>query len=353
MRLRRKTKAGKTKAERAVPGAIGGLLRLSRNLAGEKFPFWASDTERERVKEKIVQAAKDVDSTAFFIPLDEMDSAMVPAFEDAGAPPPSSGGFVFFGGAPDTRIAVNTANHLEIECACDGIDLMAMWPRLDELDDRLSERLDYAWSPRLGYLTVSSTNTGTALLAETLVQLPGFHLLGETSAVTNALDRLDYRVRGIDSPECPFPAALYRISNRITIGKTETELIDDVTRVTAKLLMREWQARRRVLSDTSVFLMLDYVARALSAAQGAFLIPQQECIQLLFILRFGIETGAVKGISLKEVEDLLHAAQKAGYVLERFADECDDADIRQDRAYADFLNLSLRNVHLDVATDGY
>ena len=333
----------------ALPGALGGLLRLSRNLDGEKFPSWASKPERERTKEKILQAAQEIDSTAAFIPFDSIHQVEGFApFAEGSPADSSSSGVIVFTSNPDKRITVNGENHLELEYACNGIDLMGIWSKLDEFDTLLSERLDYAWSPRLGYLTATSANIGTALLAETLVQLPGFHLLRELNAVTTALDRLDYRVRNIDSTECPFPAALYRISNRITIGKDEETLIKNVMRVTEKLLKREWMARLRVIFNHSVFLMADYVGRALATAKSAFLVSQSECIQLLFILRFGVEMNLVKGITLEEVDEILGTAQKAESVQAQFGDGFDIPEFQLEQAYADFLNFSIQDVDIEL-----
>ncbi|MBP5509690.1 MAG: hypothetical protein J6Z49_02100 [Kiritimatiellae bacterium] len=341
MRFRRK------KANAAVPGALGGLLRLSRNLDGEKFPLWASESDRERVKEKILQAALDVDPTASFVTFNGIEQSGHSIFAEGHAGDPYTSGYILFASNPDKRIAVNNENHLAIEYACNGIDLAEIWPKLDELDNRLAERLDYAWSPRLGYLTATSENTGTALRAEALVQLPGFHLLQEMNAVTNALERMDCRVHNIDSPECPFQAAIYRISNRITIGKDEATLIEDVMRVTKKLLKREQQARQRVIFNHSALLVADYVSRALSSARSAFLVSPQEAMQLLFILRFGVEMNFVKGITMQELDKLLGLAQKEEIVLERFGREYDDPEIDIEQAYADFLNLSVQDLYIE------
>ncbi len=342
-------KLRKNKATPPIAGGIGGMLRLSRNLAGAKFPAWSSEPELKRVKEKILKAAKAIDPSATYVPFDNAETEDFSAWIDDGeaAPSPSSG-FIFFKNAPDVRVAVNATNHLEIEYSCNGIDLASIWPKIDALDDRFAEQLDYAWSPRLGYLTANSTQVGTGLLAETLVQLVGFHILQEMDAVKNALERLDCKIRSIDIPECPFPAALYRISNRITIGKDEPTLIADVMRVSTKILLREWQARSRLAIGHSPLFMADYVSRALAAAQAAYLVSPSECAQLLLVIRFGIEMNLVKGIRLQELDKHVMFSQKANLVDEKFGYEVDPG-IRIRQAYADFLHAALKSAYVEVA----
>mgnify|MGYP000317244230 CR=1 FL=1 len=73
---------------------------------------------------------------------------------------------------------------------------MSLEARLDELEQRLA----YAFSPRLGYLTACPSNVGTGLRASVMMHLSGLRLLNEIELET-ARDEVTVRALELGQAE--------------------------------------------------------------------------------------------------------------------------------------------------------
>ncbi|MDR0994135.1 MAG: ATP--guanido phosphotransferase, partial [Verrucomicrobiota bacterium] len=84
-------------------------------------------------------------------------------------------------------VMVNEEDHLRIQVLLPGLALRRAWEEADRLDDELEQRLDYAFSPSLGYLTSCPSNVGTGMRASVLMHLPGLVMMREMEPIMNGL----------------------------------------------------------------------------------------------------------------------------------------------------------------------
>jgi protein arginine kinase len=142
-------------------------------------------------------------------------------------------------------VMINEEDHLRIQGFSGGLDMEAAWRAADALDTRLERHVNYAWSPRLGYLTACPSNVGTGLRASAMVHLLGLRLLGEVEAVERGLERMRLLVRGIGGEGSEAAGQIYQISNMDTLGVTWAGIVGRVSRIVAEVVRQERNARIR------------------------------------------------------------------------------------------------------------
>ena len=71
---------------------------------------------------------------------------------------------------------VNEEDHIRLQVLTAGSQLKEAWNIANELDDKLEDKLDIAFSKRWGYLTACPTNLGTGLRVSVMVHLPALNL---------------------------------------------------------------------------------------------------------------------------------------------------------------------------------
>jgi protein arginine kinase len=210
-----------------------------------------------------------------------------------------------------TAIMVNEEDHLRIQVLRSGLQLEEAWEQINEIDDRLEAKLDFAFHPRFGYLTACPTNVGTGIRVSVMLHLPALKLTGEIEKVFRAAKELRLAVRGLYGEGTEATGDFYQISNQTTLGKSEEEIISEFKlQVIPKIIDYEHNARRTLLNDRTVALD-DKVCRALGLLRSARLLASEETLFLLSHLRMGVNLGRVKDIDLRTLNELFLLTQPA------------------------------------------
>jgi len=322
-------------------------VRLARNLAGEKFPDWATERDRERVFAQ-VRAALDFEAPDLRV---EPVSAFEPQERDVlfeshliskDLLDRAVGGGVAFAADGSECVMINEEDHLRIQGFASGLDMDTAWRRADELDTRLERHLNYAWTPRLGYLTACPSNVGTGLRAGAMVHLLGLRLLGEIEPVVCGLERMRLLVRGIGGEGSEAAGQIYQISNMDTLGVDEQAIVRRVARICAEVVRQEHNARVRLIQE-SPLVLADCLARSLSVLQNARLLATSEALEFLSALRLGASLGLCTRLKVPEVDKLILLMQPGH--LQKGVGTAMTSDER-DEMRADFLSRKVANVKL-------
>jgi len=147
----------------------------------------------------------------------------------------------------DVSLTVNEEDHLRITISRSDLDLESAWDQLCYLDDRIEQHLNFAFSPRWGYLTACPANVGTGMRVSVLVHLPALVMTGQLEKVFRTLQRLNVVARGAFGEGAT--GDFFRISNQATLGINESELIDQVSSVIPSLVKYEREARNFLLAE--------------------------------------------------------------------------------------------------------
>jgi protein arginine kinase len=202
-------------------------------------------------------------------------------------------------------IMVNEEDHLRLQSLLPGLRLDECLRRVRHLDESLERHLDFAFSPRWGYLTACPTNLGTAVRLSVMVHLPALKITREIEKVKNAAKDLHLAVRGFLGEGSETIGDLYQISNQLTLGMTEEDLLERfATGIVPSLLEYERVARRAIVANDPVGLE-DKVHRALAVLRAARLLEVDESMRMLGRLRLGVALGRVRGVSLAAIDRLM------------------------------------------------
>ncbi len=214
---------------------------------------------------------------------------------------------------PDERLSimVNEEDHLRLQSIRSGLSLTQAYEAIDRVDDQVEESLEYAFHPRLGYLTACPTNVGTGARFSAMLHLPGLRMSGNIDKAKRAATDMALTVRGFYGEGSEASGDFYQFSNQTTLGKTERMLMDELERdILPKIVEFERGARKALVTKHRAALE-DQCYRALGLLTHARLLKSEEATPLLSMVRLGVVLGVVKGIDLGVVTRLLLLIQPA------------------------------------------
>lgn len=328
------------KAEgRASDVVMSSRVRLARNIAGLPFPNAASRDQKLEALSIVRTHAfrREVADGLLWVDLNDAGSLdrallverhLISKQMSKGSDPRAA-----ILSSPDERLSimVNEEDHLRIQCMRSGFALRETYEQVDAIDDRIEERLDYAFSPRWGYLTACATNVGTGIRVSVMLHLPGLRLTGEIEKVRRAFKGMNLAVRGFYGEGSEAAGDFFQLSNQTTLGKEESTLLEEFEgAIVPQVIEYERQARDSLLKKRRVMLE-DRSHRALAILRNARLLGSDEALTLLSQVRLGLRLGLVDGVDPAIVNILVLLTQPA-HLQRTLGVEMDQAERRIARA---------------------
>lgn len=333
---------------------ISSRIRLARNLAD--FPFISRTTESDRAEiEKIIhgrieelQSSEKVSGDALYInvgKLEDVDRQFLVERQLISRELAESDGAraVVIDQSERYSVMINEEDHLRIQVMQSGLNLTTAWQQINELDDLIEDRVTYAYSEKLGYLTACPTNVGTGVRVSVMLHLPALVITGQIEKVFRSLQKINLAVRGLYGEGSQATGDFYQISNQITLGLTEEELTKKVGDVVPMLIDYERQAREFLVRESHETLH-DRVSRAFGILRTAQTISSEETMHLLSSVRMGINLGLIGELEIPTVNKLFIHTQPA-HLQKMSGVELDTSDRNIERA-------SYLRRHLNTAPPG-
>jgi protein arginine kinase len=240
---------------------------------------------------------------------------------------------------PDEQVSVmiNEEDHLRIQSFEPGLSLQSAFERIGVLDNEIDERLCYAYSEELGYLTACPTNVGTGLRVSAMVHLPGLVHNKDIGQVLDGLRNIRLTVRGIYGEGSDIIGNFFQVSNSITLGLSEEDTVKNLEGHIRKVLEFEKKARS-VLLKKARSLLEDKIWRAYGILRTARLVTSKEAMSLISAVRLGIGLGIITECKLSTLNELFIMIQPMH--LQKLHDKAMKAEER-DRARADYIRAKL------------
>ena len=207
-------------------------------------------------------------------------------------------------------VMVNEEDHLRLHVMQSGLDLQSAWTRMNELDNTLESKLVYAFTKKLGYLTACPTNVGTGLRISVMLHLPALVATKQIEKVFRAFSKINVAVRGLFGEGSQFMGDLYQVSNQMTLGKSEEQILERVSEVVSRLIEYERKARDFLIQENRDDLH-DHVSRALGILCTAKKISSEETMHYLSKVRMGVNMGLIESIPIPTVNKLFIQTQPA------------------------------------------
>lgn len=296
---------------------VSSRVRLARNLDNNPFPDWAKKPTRILLMEEIKSAVET---------LPEMNTCFSEKLEDLSAlekqllverhliscehAAKSSGSAVVMNKAQTLSFMINEEDHLRMQAIRSGFRLNDAFAMIMQADNRLEELLSFSFDPELGYLTACPTNVGTGMRASVMMHLPGLVLSEQINKIVNAVSKMGIAVRGLHGEGTDAIGNLFQISNQTTLGEREEEIINRLDKVIHQILEHEKNARA-ILRQQQPEVLLDQTGRAYGVLSHAFSISTKEALNLLSLIKLGIDLHLFPSILRESINDLLMETQPA------------------------------------------
>ncbi|MFD2114987.1 protein arginine kinase [Paenibacillus yanchengensis] len=326
---------------------ISSRVRLARNLGDQPFPMLATNQQAADVLEQLQAAAQSFDTAPFgsleTILLSELDDLDRQVLVEKHLISPSlvnesRVGAVLLSENESISIMINEEDHLRIQSIYPGFQIKEAWQLANQLDDAFEHELDYAFDEQHGYLTACPTNVGTGLRASVMMHLPALVLTKQINRILSAVTQVGLAVRGLYGEGSEALGNLFQISNQITLGLSEEEIIDNLHSVAAQIIEHEKAARRKLLEESKL-RMEDRIRRSYGILSHAAIMDSKEAAQRLSDVWLGVDTGILTGISSQTLNELLVKTQP-GFLQKIFKDTLtpEQRDLRRAELIRNHLN---------------
>ena len=331
---------------------ISSRVRFARNLRNRAFPGWAKKAERTAILELIKPRVED---------LTEMQDSFSELLQDLSAlekqvlverhlisrehAAKGAGSAVIMNRRQTLSIMINEEDHLRMQSIRSGLQLKQAFKLLDKIDSALEGDLEFAYDPRLGYLTACPTNVGTGMRASAMLHLPGLVLSELINQVVQAVSKIGLAVRGLYGEGTEALGNVFQVSNQMTLGESESAIVERLEKVLGQIIEHEENARGTLLDKKSK-MVYNHIGRAYGILANAHSISSKETMNLLSLMRLGVDMGLFPGVDRSLVDELFILTQPAH--LQKQHTEKLSAEER-DLLRADMVRERLRPVSRPIA----
>lgn len=185
-------------------------------------------------------------------------------------------------------IMVNEEDHLRIQSMVSGLQLNQAYERIQAIDRAIEEKHKYTFSDNFGYLTACPTNVGTGLRASVMLHLPAVSMSGRINRLLRNIIQLGYSVRGLYGEGSDALGNIYQISNQQTMGISEVDTIEQLTKI-VEGVVREERKSRQALFHNDKERFEDTLWRSYGILQNARLVSGKEALTKLSDIQLGID----------------------------------------------------------------
>ncbi|MGQ9557189.1 MAG: protein arginine kinase [Desulfurispora sp.] len=293
---------------------VSSRVRVARNLAALPFPHLMSAGDAEQVLQAVAhsvghQEVRRCLGQVELVRLGELTAAERQILVEKHLISPDllnkpEFKAVVLDAAEVVSIMVNEEDHLRLQCLLPGLQLSEAWQIINRTDDALEKTLEYAFDEKLGYLTACPTNVGTGMRASVMLHLPGLVMVNQIKGVLASIGKLGLTVRGLYGEGTEAAGNMFQISNQVTLGLTEEDIIANLLSITGQIIASERAARQALLKEMREQLE-DRICRAYGLLRHARIMSSEEAMRLLSELRLGISLQIVDYIPLSLVTGLM------------------------------------------------
>jgi protein arginine kinase len=290
---------------------ISSRVRLARNLAGHKFLSRCSNAEKSDILKKLrdVLMSLDLGDKVFYISIDKAPALDRHLLVERHL---ISRNHAFGKGPRGVVIAqrefftamINEEDHLRLQVLKAGCQLSQCARQVHHIDDMIEQKVEFAFSPRYGYLTACPTNLGTAIRVSVMLHLPALKMTGQIEKFFNAARDMNLVVRGLFGEGTEAASDLYQLSNQVTLGVSESAIVTEFENTIIPEVVEYENAARNQLLTKQPDILDDKISRAMALLQNAHLISSQEALFLLSHLRLGINMHNHMGASTPAIKRL-------------------------------------------------
>lgn len=277
---------------------VSTRVRLARNIGKYPFPAMLNEKGRETVTKEICDAVLNSNSTLSKefeftqmkgrSPLEKQKLAEkhLISFDMAK----EEVGSCLISKDETMSIMLLEEDHLRIQVILGGFKLKDAFETASRVDDVIEEELNYSFSEEFGYLTACPSNTGTGMRASVMMHLPALTMTNNINKIISSASALGLTVRGLYGEGSKAYGNLYQLSNQVTLGLTEAEIIENLENIAEQIKKLELDARSKLKDNID---LKDRLSRSYGTLKYALKVSSQEAKSLISDVILGKNMGII------------------------------------------------------------
>lgn len=265
---------------------VSTRIRLARNIGNYPFPAMLSEKGRENVTEEVKDAVLNSNSTLSkeftFLDMKTLSLAEKRKLCEKHLisldMENNQSGSCLINRDETMSIMLMEEDHLRIQIILGGFKLKEAWETASRVDDVIEERVNYAFSEEFGYLTACPSNTGTGMRASVMMHLPALTMTNNIDKIISSASALGLTVRGLYGEGSKAYGNLYQLSNQVTLGLTEAEIVENVENIAEQIKKYELEVRKNLEGNED---LADKLCRSYGVIKYARKITSKEAKSLI------------------------------------------------------------------------
>lgn len=304
------------KTENNIP-VISSRIRLARNIKDYPFPMMLLQEEGSKIINEVSEIFKEQPNISGYKinVLNEMNHLNRLAMVEKHLMSPAllndrNKSALIVSPHKEISIMINEEDHIRIQCIKSGFQLEDAFSAASQIDDVLEDKLEYVFDEKLGFLTSCPTNVGTGLRASVMMHLPGLRMIGELTNMIQTISKLGLTVRGVYGEGSEALGNMFQISNQVTLGASEPDIIKAVKKIIIQIIEKENKARALLLSKDKIYFE-DKVYRSYGLLKNARLLNYKESMRLISDVILGVDVGIITETNAKTLHHMIQCVQPA------------------------------------------
>lgn len=197
-----------------------------------------------------------------------------------------------------TSILINSDEHCEIQTIARGLALENCFTRAYEIENILDKKIDFAYDKKFGYLTSTLDRIGVSMNLTVVMSIPAI-MWKTPSNLENII--IKYSKLGFDLyVDTHKTIPNITITNRVMLGKTEKDVIDNILEIVHTILDIEKKIRNRI-KDLYKSKIEDKIFRSNAILSSCRYLEYKELLKHISWLRVGVYYNILKDIDLDKL----------------------------------------------------
>lgn len=228
-------------------------------------------------------------------------------------------------------------DHIKEQCILSGLSVKEAYDKVSYLDFRMSGMVKYAFNPKYGYITSDIRELGTGMKVEVVVFLPALTMSNSLRRCVGTINKMNVSIRALGGDDSVADGYLYALSNDRTLGVTETDIIENMTKTAEQLAEAELRARDLIMNMNHDRLTND-ILQAYGKILNSYMMTEREMLEEAAFVKLGMHYGLINGDHRQEFDRLIFDSRSANLSLVLGMDRSDELD----KARAKYLGDQLK-----------
>lgn len=289
--------------------AVSTRVRLARNIEGYPFPSHLKDARQAKDIIRLVTSglARYTDFKIYYmnaISESEANSLKENHLISPNLIAHSNRSAALINSEGSISVMINEEDHLREQCIVKGLDLRLAYDTMSEIDAHISNSMKFAYDEQFGYLTACPTNLGTGLRASVMLFLPALSINGMMPRVVKSVSRMGLTVRGIYGEGSRAEGYVYQISNEVTLGVTEEQILSEVQDIVEKICKLETSEREELKNGADALDIRDECMRAYGILTNCAKLTTEELVRYAACVKLGACLGYIPLSDVTQIDEL-------------------------------------------------